>query len=199
MGRKRYFRRLKKMDPLYRLVFRYFYWENMRFCEIAEQLKTIYGARHVSHRDISGILARVNKEIGPQNIWRSILSNRTGMNHPARFDEDILPRRTCGEEALPGFKSEADIKYLAGETTALFENMLNFLNREEKRMLRLFFWENRTAKNIAGLLDLDNEFVAYQKRDGILKRMKKGLEKLGLGFSDFSSVMDKMNIRIDGR
>jgi len=197
MGRKRYFRRLKKMTPIYRLAFRYFYWESMRFCEIVEQLKTAHGARGVSHRDISGILAAVNKEIGPQNIWRSVVSNRAGINHPARFDEDILPREKSGEDDLPCCISESEGKYLIGETTAIFESVLSFLNREEKQMLRLFFWENKTAKNIAGILDLDNEFVAYQKRDGILKRIKRSFEKLGFRFSDFSAVIEKMNIKID--
>jgi len=196
MGRKRYFRSLQKLPSIHRLAYKYYYWENLNAGEIEEKLKAISTGKFIGHKDISRILASVNRALGSQNIWRSSVSNRFGLIHPARFDEEILSHGHPGAEKRLCAMSSTERNCLIRESAAAMENILSFLNRDEKLMLRLFYWENKTAKSIASILNFDNEFMAYQRREGLLKRIKKSLEKLGLSFSDFSSIIHKIKIKI---
>lgn len=195
MGRRRYFQCLQKMASLLRLVYRYYYWDRMPYGQIAEQCKCAHLLEEMTPADISSLVAKLNRTMGSKNIWKSTVAPRLWLNQPVRFEEHLLTFEEGGRDVLSGQVPDADRHFLLREVTGILKKAFNGLSAEEREMLQLLYWENRTARNIARHMKFENEFMVYQKRDGILKRIKKWFQNLGLTFSDFSPVMELMDLQ----
>ncbi len=82
---------------------------------------------------------------------------------------------------LPDARSEApDLEIRQKELRSELEEALGSLGNEERLLLRLRFEDQHSAKDIAQMLGLSSEFVAYRRLKSTLEKLRKDLEQRGV-------------------
>ena len=82
---------------------------------------------------------------------------------------------------LPDASSEApDLEICQKKLCSELEKALGSLGNEERLLLRLRFEDQHSAKDIAQMLGLSSEFVAYRRLKSTLEKLRKDLEQRGV-------------------
>jgi DNA-directed RNA polymerase specialized sigma24 family protein len=149
-GRRRWPRALEAMSDFDRKVFELYYWKGYTPEEIALTLEI--ESQH-DGASVAGALARLEAlALRPSRTWHS-------ERDPAFVPFDELYHR-------PDDESEG------AEETARYETLLARLPAEERLVLRLRFWEDMTASEIAQVLQWESPRRVYTVIERALKTLR---------------------------
>lgn len=154
-GRRRYPKSIQRLPREDRLFFELYYWKGLPMTEIAETLGLNNGIKGNAISDklntINDALIRTPKT---PEVVKTIV-----------FDESTFPVNNDLEESDP---------------TAEMEKWIEELPVTEKIILRLRFWENLSAREIAEILDIEPYVKVYTMINSSLKKLRVKKERDGI-------------------
>lgn len=150
-GRRRLPKALLKLPELDRKIFDLYYWKGLTIGEIDLQLNST-----VNRTNIPEALERIENSLGvsSDSIKQNIKSNEF-----VRIDEINL-------DMLPGVDAEKNFNHVQ------FERWIENLQTVEKLVVRLKFWEDLSAKEIAEQLELESEQRVYTILKSSIKKLR---------------------------
>ena len=152
-GRKRYPQALLKLSDFDRIVFGLRYWKGYSREEIEEEMKV---RRNGTENSVSRSLKKID----------SVLTRSPEKSAHVQRNPTIIPLDEHANESASNMDEEA------GELEAWFENSIRSLSQQERIAIRLRFWEDLTAKEIATIMNISPVRKVYSLLENGLRKLR---------------------------
>lgn len=192
-GRIRLSRAIERLPQTDKLIFNYVYLKGNSFSETYEILHTDINSS-ISIIDFYSSLDRINKALTSFN-YEKIAFNLLRKRHKIPFDE-LQEISRDNIKLVSEFRNHEspDNHFQKKELVNNLKKAIKKLPAQEKLIIKLWFDQGMSAKEIANLIGNTKPHSIYGKIKNILMKLKAQLELQGISYDDFRDVKDRIFI-----
>jgi DNA-directed RNA polymerase specialized sigma24 family protein len=158
---------LSRLDVTEQLVFRYHFYKRMRYEDIAGTISSRHGIPCTA-LEVAWAIGKINQLLSIKKRWQLLAA--VNANQPALSIDDLAE---AGFQPASEDAGTVEEMLCRGEEIGRLRSALESLSSEDQLMVALWFEQEMSAVQIAGVMHLESHKYVYTRLRTILNRLRK--------------------------